>query len=166
MADNPPLLRALEAGRIDLVRAMHLAGVRDEALLQQLIGLVPRYTPEAFYGLVQQRVAGSNTDPDRDERRLALMAGRLARVEVVIPGAREHPQRIVETAERSHPKTTARHKRHSSRSMSTMVHDVNDFVGQAEIGRESCFRPKAAKAVATTVRRSRRTHGPAPRHAA
>jgi transposase-like protein len=77
MADNSPLLRAVEEGRIDLFRAMHLAGVREEALLQELIGLAPGYTPEAFYDLVQQRVAGSNTDPDRVERRLALMSERM-----------------------------------------------------------------------------------------
>ena len=98
IAGNQPLLLALEEGRIDLFRAMHLAGVREGAVLQELIALAPEYSPEAFYSLVQQRVAGSNTDPDRDERRLALVAERLARVGVLSPAAREHLRRIIQTA--------------------------------------------------------------------
>jgi two-component system KDP operon response regulator KdpE len=98
IADNAPLLRALEDNRIDLFRAMHLAGIRDEALLQELIAVASEYAPEAFYALVQQRVAGSNTVPDRDERRLALVAERLARVETVTPAAVQHLQRIIHTA--------------------------------------------------------------------
>jgi hypothetical protein len=88
----------LEDNRIDLFRAMHLAGIRDEVLLQELIGVAPEYGPEAFDALVQQRVASSNTVIDRDERRLALVAERLARVETITPAAVEHLQRIVHTA--------------------------------------------------------------------
>jgi ParB/RepB/Spo0J family partition protein len=98
IADNPALLRALDQGRIDLFRAMHLAVVRDESLLAELIALAPEYAPEAFYDLVHQRVAGSNTLGDRDARRLALVAERLARVQSVTPAAVEHLHRIVDTA--------------------------------------------------------------------
>ena len=98
IADNPALLRALDEGRIDLFRAMHLAVVRDESLLAELIVLAPEYAPEAFYDLVHQRVAGSNTLGDRDARRLALVAERLARVQSVTPAAVEQLHRIVDTA--------------------------------------------------------------------
>jgi ParB/RepB/Spo0J family partition protein len=99
ISGNKPLLRALESGRIDLFRAMHLAAVHDKVLLEELIGLAPEYAPEAFYSLVQQRVAGSNTSAhDRDERRLALVAERLSRVHSVTPAATAHLQRIVDMA--------------------------------------------------------------------
>jgi hypothetical protein len=48
--------------------------------------------------LFRQRVTRSNTDADEDERRLALVAERLARVETVTPAAMEHLQRIIHTA--------------------------------------------------------------------
>jgi ParB/RepB/Spo0J family partition protein len=98
IADNPPLLRALDEGRIDLFRAMHLAAVRDQSALAELIALAPHYAPDAFYDLVRERVAGSNTVADRDERRLAHVAERLARVQTVTPAAVEHLERIVDTA--------------------------------------------------------------------
>jgi ParB/RepB/Spo0J family partition protein len=98
MAGNEPLLGALQDGRIDLFRAMHLVTVHDRALLDDLIAVASDYAPEAFYDLVQRRVAGSNTLVDRDERRLALVAERLARVQAVTPAAVEHLQRILVTA--------------------------------------------------------------------
>jgi ParB/RepB/Spo0J family partition protein/PAS domain S-box-containing protein len=98
IAANAPLLRAPDKGRIDLFRAMHLAAVREESALLELIALAPDYSPDAFYDLVQQRVAGSKTPVDRDERRLALLAERLARVHSVTPAGVEHLQRIVDTA--------------------------------------------------------------------
>jgi ParB/RepB/Spo0J family partition protein len=98
MAGNKPLLRALEDGRIDLFRAMHLARIQDETLLGELIALAPEYAPDTFYSLVQQRVAGSNTFGDRDERRLAVVAERLMRVQAVTPRAIEYLKRIVDTA--------------------------------------------------------------------
>jgi transposase-like protein len=98
IAGNKPLLRALEEDRIDLFRAMHLAAVHDEALLRELIAAAPEYAPEAFYGLVQQRVAGSNTCSDRDVRRLAVVAQQLAQVRAVTPAAMEYLQRIIDTA--------------------------------------------------------------------
>jgi ParB/RepB/Spo0J family partition protein len=98
IAANAPLLRALNAGQIDLFRAMHLTVVRDESLLTELIALAHDYSPDAFHELVQQCVAGSNTLIDRNERRLALVAERLARVHSVTPAAVEHLQRIVDTA--------------------------------------------------------------------
>jgi ParB/RepB/Spo0J family partition protein len=98
IADNTLLLRALDESRIDLFRAMHLAAVHDPQLLRELTEVAPAYAPEAFYEFVQQRVAGSNGVGDRDERRLALVAERLARVQTVTPMAAEHLQRIVDTA--------------------------------------------------------------------
>jgi ParB/RepB/Spo0J family partition protein len=98
IADNKALLRALDEGQIDLFRAMHLAVVHDEAMLLELIAAAPDYAPDAFYDLVQQRVAGSNTFGERDERRLALVAERLTRVQAVTPAAAEHLRRIVDTA--------------------------------------------------------------------
>ncbi len=98
LAGNEPLLRALQESRIDLFRAMHLVTVHDRALLEELVAVAHEYPPEAFYDLVQRRVAGSNTYVDRDEHRLALVAERLGRVQTVTPAAVEHLQRIVDTA--------------------------------------------------------------------
>ena len=98
IAENGSLQRALEEGRIDLFRAMHLVGINDACLVEELIAVASDYSPEAFYELVQQRVAGSNTAPDRDERRLALIAERLTRMDVLTPAARESLRRITLTA--------------------------------------------------------------------
>lgn len=98
IAGKQSLVRALEAGRIDLFRAMQLAMVQDESVLEELIAVAQDYPPEAFYSLVQQRVAGSNTQVDRDERRLALVYERLARITSVSPAGAEYLQRIVDTA--------------------------------------------------------------------
>jgi ParB/RepB/Spo0J family partition protein len=98
IAANAPLLHALDEGRIDLFRAMHLASVREESALLELIAVAHDYSPDAFYELVQQRVAGSNSLVDRDERRLALVAERLTRVHSVTPAAVQHLQSIVEAA--------------------------------------------------------------------
>lgn len=54
IAARQPLLAALEEGRIDLLRAMHLAAVRDPALLLELIEVAPHQAPEDLYALVQQ----------------------------------------------------------------------------------------------------------------
>ncbi len=98
IADNQPLSRAIDEGRIDLFRAMHLAGVRDESVLLELIARAHDYSPDAFYDLVQQRVARNNSMVDRDECRLALVAERLARLHSVTPAAIVHLQKIVDTA--------------------------------------------------------------------
>jgi two-component system KDP operon response regulator KdpE len=101
IAGNKPLLSALENGRIDLFRAMYLAGTKDPGLLSELIELAPRYSPDDFYTLVQQRtVATSNTGRRKlaDTRRLALLAERLAMVQAVTPDAAEPLRRIVEIA--------------------------------------------------------------------
>jgi ParB family chromosome partitioning protein len=97
LAGNKPLLQALQEDRIDLFRAMHLVTVHDRALLEELIAAAPDYAPEAFDELVQRRAASSSW-ADRDERRLALVAERLGRVQTVTPAAVEHLQRIVDTA--------------------------------------------------------------------
>jgi ParB/RepB/Spo0J family partition protein len=57
VADNQPLLQALEHNRIDLVRAIPLAEIHDEALLRELIAVAPSYAPEAFCDLVQSRTS-------------------------------------------------------------------------------------------------------------
>jgi hypothetical protein len=101
LAGNEPLLAALEDGRIDLFRATHLVGVRDPALLMELIGLAPRYPPEDFYALVQQRtvsVSDSAHSLVNADRRLAVIAGRLATVQCPTPQAEESLQRIIENA--------------------------------------------------------------------
>jgi hypothetical protein len=102
IAGNELLLSALENGRIDLFRAMYLAGIKDPALLNALIELAPHYAPEEFYTVVQQRcVATSNTNSQGkavDPRKLALLAERLARVQAVTPDAADALRRIVETA--------------------------------------------------------------------
>jgi hypothetical protein len=46
----------------------------------------------------RQRMGGGNAQLNRDGRRLALIAERLARVEVATPTAREHVQRIIQMA--------------------------------------------------------------------
>src|SRR5579864_448136 len=46
IARSGPLLSALQEGRIDLFRAMYLAGISDPDLLQELIVLAPGYSPE------------------------------------------------------------------------------------------------------------------------
>jgi ParB-like chromosome segregation protein Spo0J len=101
IAGNKTLLAALDDGRIDLFRAMYLAGTKDPALLSELIELAPHYAPEDFYALVQQRsVATSNTARSNvtDTRKLVLLAERLASVQAVTPEAVEPLRRIVETA--------------------------------------------------------------------
>jgi len=101
IAGNKPLVKALEDGRIDLFRAMYLAGTRDPALLSELVELAPRYSPEDFYTLVQQRsVATSNTRRGKvaNARSLASLAERLAVVQAVTPDAAEPLRRIVEIA--------------------------------------------------------------------
>ena len=101
IAGNEPLLAALEDGRIDLFRATHLVGVRDPALLMELIGLAPRYPPEDFYALVQQRtvVAAIGARATRDSsRQLAAIGNRLAAIECPTPEAEESLQRIIDTA--------------------------------------------------------------------
>jgi ParB-like chromosome segregation protein Spo0J len=98
LAGNPPLLRALDEGRIDLARAMDLAPVHDPGLLAELISAAPEHATEAFSALVQQRAAARAADPNRDERRLALVAERLARLEAVTPAGMEQLQRIIRVA--------------------------------------------------------------------
>jgi two-component system KDP operon response regulator KdpE len=101
IAGNKPLLKAIEDGRIDLFRAMYLAGIRDPALVSELVELAPRYSPEDFYILVQQRcVATSNTRRGKvvDTRWLASLAERLAVVQSVTPDDAEPLRRIVEIA--------------------------------------------------------------------
>jgi two-component system KDP operon response regulator KdpE len=101
IAGNKPLLKALEDGRIDLFRAMYLAGTRDPALLSELVELAPRYSPEDFYILVQQRsVATSNTGRGKltNARKLVSLAERLAVVQSVTPDDAEPLRRIVEIA--------------------------------------------------------------------
>ena len=101
IARSGPLLSALREGRIDLFRAMYLAGISEPGLLQELIELAPRYGPEDFYTLVQQRtVAGSNSDRARASvgRQLAAIANRLAAIEPTLLDSDQPLQRIVETA--------------------------------------------------------------------
>jgi ParB/RepB/Spo0J family partition protein len=98
IADNEPLLTALDAGRIDLFRAMYLASVRDAAVLRDLIDEAPKYSPEAFYSVVQQRVTNSNTRTYPVERRLVVLAERLARVQTVTPAAIDPLRRIINSA--------------------------------------------------------------------
>jgi ParB family transcriptional regulator, chromosome partitioning protein len=96
---NPPLVRALEEGRIDLFRAMCVAGLSEPKLLAELIDLAPRYSHEDFYALVQQRaVAPSNTSRRTSGlgRQLNVIADHLARVGAVSPEAAEPLRRIAE----------------------------------------------------------------------
>ncbi len=101
LAGHKPLLDALEEGRIDLFRAMHLVRVADPALLAELIGLAPRYPPEDFYALVQQRTAAATLDAPvtpNSSRHLAVISKRLAAIESATPEAEESLQRIIDTA--------------------------------------------------------------------
>jgi ParB/RepB/Spo0J family partition protein len=61
IADNKPLLRALEQNRIDLNRAIPLVPIHDEALLDELIAAAPDYATEAFNDLVQERTTPTST---------------------------------------------------------------------------------------------------------
>jgi two-component system, OmpR family, KDP operon response regulator KdpE len=101
LAGNKPLLAALEDGRIDLFRAMHLVGIREPDLLVELVGLARGYPPEDFYALVQQRIAAATTGTRvrrAGSRQLAVIADRLAALERLTPEAEESLQRIIETA--------------------------------------------------------------------
>jgi ParB/RepB/Spo0J family partition protein len=96
---NTPLVRALEEGRIDLFRAMCVAGLTEPNLLAELIDIAPRYSHEDFYALVQQRtVAQSNTGRHTSGlgRQLNVIADHLARLDAVSPEAAEPLQRIAE----------------------------------------------------------------------
>jgi two-component system KDP operon response regulator KdpE len=110
IAGNQPLVAALENRRIDLFRAMHLASVRDPALLLELLELAPRHAPEDLHTLVQQRTAAHGTrGTPKTTRQLARMADRLAGIECASPEAEESLHRIVETA------TTLLHQMHGGR---------------------------------------------------
>jgi CheY-like chemotaxis protein len=98
LAGNEPLLQALQDGRIDLFRAMPLVTVRDPAVSEELIEAASAYAPEAFDEFVRQRVADSDSLVETDERRLALVAERLGRVQTVTPAAVDYLQRIIDTA--------------------------------------------------------------------
>ena len=100
IAANQPLLAALEEGRIDLFRAMHLAAVRDPALLLELIEVAPHQAPEDLYALVQQRTAAMNGTQGtlNASRQLAVIADRLAAIHRATPEAEESLQRIVDIA--------------------------------------------------------------------
>lgn len=101
IARSGPLLRALQEGRIDLFRAMYLVGISDAGLLHELIERAPRYSPEDFYALVQQRtVAGSNTERVRAgvTRQLTAIADRLSAIEPGLLDSEQPLERIVETA--------------------------------------------------------------------
>jgi two-component system KDP operon response regulator KdpE len=100
LGGNAPLLAALDQGRIDLFRAMCLAGLTEPKLLAELIGAAPRYSHEEFYALVQQRsVAQSNTvqRPIGTRRQLNAIADRLARMDGLTPDTAEPLLRIAET---------------------------------------------------------------------
>jgi ParB/RepB/Spo0J family partition protein len=99
LGGNKALLRALEDGRIDLFRAMCLAGVTDPKLLSELIDMAASCSHEDFYALVQQHtVARSNTDPRKaaNGRQLSAIADRLARFDSVSTDAAEPLRRIAE----------------------------------------------------------------------
>jgi two-component system, OmpR family, KDP operon response regulator KdpE len=101
IARNKRLVLALEEGRIDLFRAMSLAGLSDGTLLDELIDLAPRYAHEDFYALVQQRtVAQSNSDHSSSSlaRRLTAMADQLASLDAVSADLSEPLRRIARTA--------------------------------------------------------------------
>jgi two-component system KDP operon response regulator KdpE len=100
IAGNEPLLSALEDRRIDLFRAMYLAAIQDQAVLNELIEMAPRYAPEDFYALVQQRSVATSNDGRGTvaARRLMHVADRLARLRTVTADSIEPLRRIVETA--------------------------------------------------------------------
>jgi two-component system KDP operon response regulator KdpE len=98
---NEPLLQALEDGRIDLFRAMCLAGLREPDALRELIDLAPRYSHDDFYQLVQQRtVAQSNTarSTARLARQLNTIADRLVDTRTPSPELAAPLRRIAESA--------------------------------------------------------------------
>jgi ParB/RepB/Spo0J family partition protein len=93
IAASPLLLEALETGRIDLFRAMHLVVVRDEARLRALLDVAPHISPEELYAQARAGVATRNT-PTIDARRLAEVEQRLALVRTRTPGTRAQLERI------------------------------------------------------------------------
>ncbi len=102
IAHNKQVMDALEEGRIDLFRAMHLAGVSDPGLLKELIDIARRYTPEDFFALVQQRTVTTGDGTGRGVggtgRRLVRIAEQLAAVDHVTPEAEQPLECIVHTA--------------------------------------------------------------------
>jgi two-component system, OmpR family, KDP operon response regulator KdpE len=97
IAGNTRLSQALEDGRIDLFRAMYLAGISDDDLLVELIDLAPRYSADDFYALVQQRTAHHHQADVSVIRQLIAIADRLARLQPTAE-AEQPLQRIVEIA--------------------------------------------------------------------
>ena len=96
IARKPAVMEALEAGRIDIFRAMHLAPVRDDDRLDELLHLAPNVDAKEFGALV--RSATSSTAYCEDDGRLADVDRKLGNVRVVTAVGAAHLRRIVETA--------------------------------------------------------------------
>jgi ParB family chromosome partitioning protein len=96
IARQPAVMDALEAGRIDIFRAMHLAPVRDEGRLAELIALAPGVDSKEFGALV--RSSTSTTAYCEDDGRLADVDRKLGKVRVVTAVGAAHLRRIIEAA--------------------------------------------------------------------
>jgi ParB/RepB/Spo0J family partition protein len=97
LAEKPSVMEALEAGRIDIFRAMQLAPINDPRQQEMLLTQAPKLSKEDFSTLARQLVSGQGSF-SVDDSRLADIDRKLALVRDVSPIGLGHLRRIVATA--------------------------------------------------------------------
>jgi ParB/RepB/Spo0J family partition protein len=97
LADKPAVMQALEAGRIDMFRAMQLAPITDPGQQEALLAQAPRLSKQEFSALAQHMLAGAPAYC-LDDGRLADVDRKLALVRQVTPVGLAHLRRILTTA--------------------------------------------------------------------
>ena len=91
---KPEVMRALEEGRIDIVRAQYLAPVQDEGQLSSLIEQAPALSMNEFAQLARSVVV-NNTAYSIDNGRLANVDRKLAKIRVITVVGLAHLDRIL-----------------------------------------------------------------------
>jgi lambda repressor-like predicted transcriptional regulator len=93
---KPAVIAAVEAGEIDVFKAMQLANLKDDTRLDELISLAPSLGATEFSTLITSIRPGDSYC--LDDGRLADVDRKLAKVCVVTPVGVAHLRRIVEQA--------------------------------------------------------------------
>jgi lambda repressor-like predicted transcriptional regulator len=93
---KPAVIAALEAGEIDVFKAMQLANLKDDTRLDELISLAPSLGATEFSTLITSIRPGDSYC--LDDGRLADVDRKLAKVRVITPVGVAHLRRIVEQA--------------------------------------------------------------------
>jgi ParB family chromosome partitioning protein len=96
LAEKPAVMQALEAGQIDIFRAMQLAPINDAAQQEKL--LAQASLSKQDFSVLAHEFASGQPSFCLDDGRLADVDRKLALVRHVTPVGRSHLQRIVTTA--------------------------------------------------------------------